>query len=101
MRPSWKTAKLYGGELDGAAFVLEFDPPPEVLFVLPLCPRCKCYHHAPADKVDGQVPGGVTYVLKRIDHEASVAHYKHGDLNEDGPDGIVEEVDRGRELELV
>lgn len=85
-------AKLYGGELDGAQFELDFQPPPEVLYVLPKCSNCRCYHHAPADRVE-PLPGCQTYKLKRIDHEASVAHYKHGDLNESGPDGIVEKVD--------
>jgi hypothetical protein len=93
---TWKQAKLYGGELDGAEFELDYDPPPEFLFVLPLCENCGCYHHVPADALAARlrVPSeAVTYKLKRIDKQARVAHYGHADLNDSSPPGETAKVE--------
>lgn len=90
---NWKQAKLYGGPLDGAQFELDYDPPPQIIYVLPQCSSCGGYHHAPADSVQ-PLPEAQTYKLKREDHEAGVAHYGHGDIEPLGPDDVIEKVDR-------
>lgn len=92
---TWKQAKLYGGALDGAEFELEYDPPPEFLYVLPQCANCGCYHHVPADRVFPAPPETVTYKLKRIDKQALVAHYGHADLSDTSPPGIGKKIKEG------